>query len=651
MLHTKILKYILLTFFSLFFFNTAFGQFKSHIKLEINELKYKNGNLIVNYNINNTKPNDKIRVWIDVFDSKNDTIFAKSWSGNINKLHEGGENKLAIWNIFKDKIEVFDSITVKLSATVENRFYLDNPFILSTIYPGWGDYKIRRRKSYWIYGAISYGLLGSSLGMYYNSFNNYNNYLDANSIADKDKYFKNARTSKTISYALLGTAGLVWAIDYIGLLKRTKQIKKQRKKNYQIKETPEIPNLKIVTAVSNKKFVNTRLTNLEVVEGSEKYIDLDANNCLDAFEKGNIEFELFNKGPAPAVDFYVSIEKLDTSNKVLLPKEFLINRIPVGKSRKTRIPIKVGKDVKTGLIKFKIKISAKKNIPIEPFLISVPSMAYKYKDKIHSYELISDVDKNIPKLPSLNKKFALIIGNEGYANEHTGLSYNFNVSYARNDAIVFKKYAINILGIKEENIIFKLDANVRDIKESIEALSLKVKNAGKGSQLLFYYAGHGMADTISKAPYIMPIDIAPENFKDAISLEFLYNNIWESRSKKSIVIFDASFNNGSRNIGLRGSSAKKIDARSEMIQGYTVVFSAAIDAYTANSYNEKKHGLYTYLFLKKLKETKGDIELFNLSNDLKKEMELKDIENDKIEQKCGVEESIAARRWKKWKIR
>jgi len=88
---------------------------------------------MVNYNIKNTKPNDKIRVWIDVFDSNNDTIFAKKWKGDINKLIRGGENKIARWNIFEDKIEVFDSIKVKISATVENRFYLDNPFILSTI--------------------------------------------------------------------------------------------------------------------------------------------------------------------------------------------------------------------------------------------------------------------------------------------------------------------------------------------------------------------------------------------------------------------------------------------------------------------------------------------------------------------------------------
>jgi len=487
--------------------------------------------------------------------------------------------------------------------------------------------------------------------MYYNSYNSYNNYLNANSIADKDNYYDKAHLSKNISYILFGTAGIVWAIDYIGLLKRTKQIKKQRKKSYQIKETPDIPNLKIVTAVSERKFVNTRLTNLELVAGTTKYIDLDNNKSLDAFEKGYIEFEMHNNGPAPAVDFYVNIEKVDSFVKVLLPPQKIISRIPVGKNRKTIIPIRVGEDVKNGIVKFKITVSAKNNIPISPFFISIPSKKFKYKKEISSNELISDVDKSIPKLPLINKKFALIIGNEGYANKYTGLSHNFNIPYARNDAIIFKKYAKNILGIKEENILFHTDATKQQMSESIKILSSKVKAAGDGAELLFYYAGHGLADTISTAPYLMPIDIPPEKFSDGISLEFLYENIWESRSKKSIVIFDASFNNGSRTIGLRGAATKKIETRSEMIQGYTVVFNAAKLAYSANAYHKEKHGLYTYLLLKKIKETNGNIKLSELYNFLEKEMEKISKKNDDINQRCGMNKSLAAKRWYKWRIR
>ena len=648
----NIKKHILLIFFSIFFSNFSFSQFKSHIKVEINEIEYKEGNLLVNYNINKSKSNDRIRVWIDVFDSNNDTIFAKSWKGDVNKLIEGGENKLAIWNIFKDEIEIFDSISVKISATVENRFYLDNPFILSTIYPGWGDYKIKPKKAYWVYGAIGYSLMGASLGMYINSYNNYNSYLNATTINDKDNYFNQAKLSKNTSYALLGAASIVWFFDYIGLLKRSKQIKKQRKKNYQIKETPDIPNLKIVTTLSNNKFVNTRLTNLEVVNNSEKYIDLDENQCIDAFEKGYIEFELFNKGPAPAVDFYAHIEMIDTSNNLLLPEDILIKRIAVNKSRKTRIPIRADKDIKTGIVKLKVTISAKKNIPIDPFSISVPSIKFKYKEKVYPYELISDIDKSIPKLNiTNNNKYALIIGNEGYANEKTGLSHNFNVPYARNDAIIFKKYATNVLGIKNENVILILDGTKKEISESISSLSDKIKLAKNKSELIFYYAGHGIADTISKAPYIMPIDIMPKDFHNAISLEFLYRNIWESRSNRSIVIFDASFNNGGRMMGLRGPSAKKINSRSEVISGNTIVFSAAKGKYSANSYKEKRHGLFTYYFLKSLQETKGNINLLQLKDYLIKN--LSNNSNKKIIiQIPETHPSIAVKRaWQEWNIR
>ncbi|MBN2757654.1 MAG: caspase family protein [Bacteroidales bacterium] len=647
----NIKKYIILSIINILFYNISVSQFKSHIKLEINDIKYNNGNLIIKYNINNSKSNDKIRIWIDVFDSKNDTIFAKTWKGDVNKSIEGGENKVVIWDIFNDEIEIVDSIKIKISATVENRFYLDNPFVLSTVYPGWGDYQIRQKKPYWIYGLVGYSLVGASVGMYYNSFSNYSNYLNSSTITDKNTYFDKAVMSKNLSYVFIAAAGAVWIADYIGLTKRTRQIKRNRLKNYQIKETPNNPSLKIASALSSKTFVNTRLTNLQVLENSEKYADLDENFNLDAFEKGFVEFELFNYGPAAAVDFYAQIESLDSIDNIELPNKVLINRIPVNSSRIVKIPIKANKDLLSDEVKFKISISADKNNPVKPFNIVVPTQKFKYRETVFESELNSDIDNPKALNNKQNNKYALIIGNEGYANEITGLSKNFNVPYARNDALVFKKYALNILGVKEENIIMILDGTKKEIYESILTLSDQIGKIKNKSELIFYYAGQGLSDTITNAPYIMPIDIPPEKLGDAISLEFLYKKIWESRSSKSLVIFDASFNNGGRIMGLRGPSAKKINPRKEVISGNTVVFNAVSEKYTANYYKEKRHGLFTYYFLKLLNETNGNIDYYKLSNSVKDNVTEK-AKLEGMEQVPQANVSIAIRdTWQDWIIR
>ena len=130
-----------------FLFIQLQGQFKSRISLEITDVNYNKGNLIVKYNINNSKQKDKIRVWISLFNSKNDTIFAKSWKGDVNKFISGGNDKVAIWNLKEDGIDIIDSISVKVSATIQDGLYLNNPFILSTIFPGWGEYQIKPRKN------------------------------------------------------------------------------------------------------------------------------------------------------------------------------------------------------------------------------------------------------------------------------------------------------------------------------------------------------------------------------------------------------------------------------------------------------------------------------------------------------------------------
>lgn len=623
----RIFRNISILFIVQFFFYIQLqGQFKSRISLEITDVKYNEGSLIVNYNINNSKQKDKIRVWISLFNSKNDTIFAKSWKGDVNKFINGGNDKVAIWNIKDDGIEIIDSIRVKVSATIQDGLYLNNPFILSTIFPGWGDYQIKPKKPYWIYGALGYSFLGTSMYLHNSSSNYYGDYLNAETKTDKDNYFNQAKTSNTLSYAFLGAAGVIWAIDYIGLIRRTREIKKSWKKNYPTEETPNIPSFEIVTALSPGIFVNTYLTNLQLVENSLAYMDIDENYCLDAFEQGFLTFELKNMGPAKAVNFYATLESSNTTGNIIFPKQVNIENIPINQSKLVKIPIKATKNIKSGKVEFSINVGAKHNNPIPQFKLKIATCKFHYNEKINRQTLVSDIDKNIPIVSRPNKdKYALIIGNEGYANESTGLSHNFNVPFARNDALIFKEYAIKFLGVPAKNITLLFDASKKEMRESIITLSKlvsKIKEKDQ-AQLIFYYAGHGLADTVTKAPYLMPVNIPPSKINDAIPMEFLYKKIWESKSTKSLVVIDASFNNGGRKTGLLGPSINNVNPRKEVISGNTVVFMAISEKHTSNSYPEKKHGLFTYYFLKTLKESRGRMNLLTLSNSIKTNVGLK----------------------------
>ena len=84
------------------------------------------------------------------------------------------------------------------------------------------------------------------------------------------------------------------------------------------------------------------------------------------------------------------------------------------------------------------------------------------------------------------------------------LSSESNVVYAKNDAATFKKYAINTLGVPDQNIFILLNATYAEMKLEIERVSKILEKTGNTSELIFYYAGHGFPDETNKTPYIIP---------------------------------------------------------------------------------------------------------------------------------------------------
>ena len=63
-----------------------------------------------------------------------------------------------------------------------------------------------------------------------------------------------------------------------------------------------------------------------------------------------------------------------------------------------------------------------------------------------------------------------------------------------------------------------------------------------------------------------------------------------------------------------------IKAKAEQPIGNMVVFSAAQGDETSYPYAEKGHGLFTYFLLKKLKDTKGEVDYGTLADYIRKEV-------------------------------
>ncbi len=254
--------------------------------------------------------------------------------------------------------------------------------------------------------------------------------------------------------------------------------------------------------------------------------------------------------------------------------------------------------------------------------ILVPEVTWKIADESSTQNDVriaakpgtSDVDFDIPEMRIENKNtFALIIGNEDYKSYQGGFNSEINVTYAVTDATVFSKYVNKTLGVPKKNITLLKNATAGQIKQALAKMN-KIAKAFEGkAEFIFYYAGHGLPDELSRKPYLVPVDVNGSDLSFAISLDEALSTLAEHPHMRITVFLDACFTGGGRNESLVSSRGVKIRPKSPFVKGNLVMFSASGGNQTAFAYDEKAHGMFTYFLLKKLKETKGRVTYIELA--------------------------------------
>lgn len=226
--------------------------------------------------------------------------------------------------------------------------------------------------------------------------------------------------------------------------------------------------------------------------------------------------------------------------------------------------------------------------------------------------ITSDVDQNIPQS---NKKsedtYALIIANEEY-------QFVDDVNFAAHDGEVFKEYCIKTLGIPERQIRYCANASYGVISGGVDWLKYALNNF-EGCKAIVYYCGHGIPDEKTGDAYIIPVDGKGTNTTTCYSLNSLYTALANTKASNITYFMDACFTGankeGSMLVAARGVAR---EAKKEVLEGKSVVFSASSGDETAMTYPEKGHGLFTYFLLKKLQETQGNVSYSELANYINK---------------------------------
>ena len=265
----------------------------------------------------------------------------------------------------------------------------------------------------------------------------------------------------------------------------------------------------------------------------------------------------------------------------------------------------------------------------------------------------SAVNKDIPIKDELDHRYALIIGNEDYESKQTGLSAEQNVDYAINDASIFKEYALNTFGVKEENMIYLFDATSVEMSRAINKISKLISIKSKESELIVYYAGHGHPEENTHVPYLFPVDVNANDFIGAIKLDDIYRDLSATGAKKIIIFLDACFTGGARGDGLMASSRGiTVEPEEEVLSGGNLlIFSASSGKESSLAYENEEHGMFTYYLLKKLQESDGNVSMGELADYLQDNVPLESLkingrkQNPAIRFSPGVESN-----WRNWKF-
>ena len=218
--------------------------------------------------------------------------------------------------------------------------------------------------------------------------------------------------------------------------------------------------------------------------------------------------------------------------------------------------------------------------------------------------LSADIDKNIPAAVSPNRDgVAVIIGNRNYSRKNQDVP---DVDYALRDAAVMKEYLLKALGYQEGNILTASDATLGDFNNLFGTagepgrISHLVK-LGK-SDIFIYYAGHGAPDVNEKKGYFVPIDCHPDAVaRNGYPLELLYANLGKIQARSITVVIDACFSGSSSSGKMLIASASPVGLRitdPAMSWPNGALFTSSSGAEISSWYDEKKHGLFTYFFLK-----------------------------------------------------
>jgi Ankyrin repeats (3 copies)/Caspase domain len=251
----------------------------------------------------------------------------------------------------------------------------------------------------------------------------------------------------------------------------------------------------------------------------------------------------------------------------------------------------------------------------------IASLPVTFKTSTETLLSIAPTKSDVDELPAIKAKsnkndYAIVIGVEKYRQKLP------KADYADNDARIMAEYLTKVMGYPEENIVMLI--NDHAAKSDFEKYLGKwlPNNVEKDSSVFIYYSGHGAPNPKTGDAFLVPYDGDPSFIEETgYPLKRLYAKLDRLQAKKIIVVLDSCFSGaGGRSVLAKGARPLVMNMDKQVFHSDRIaILSASSGGQISSTHEEKGHGLFTYFFLKGIKD--GNSELGTLYNYLKPQVE------------------------------
>ncbi len=231
----------------------------------------------------------------------------------------------------------------------------------------------------------------------------------------------------------------------------------------------------------------------------------------------------------------------------------------------------------------------------------------------------SDVDRDIPSIAANNSTLhVMIVANQNYRKEQP-------VSTALSDGRMTREYCVRTLGVPERNVQLLEDRTSAEMQAAVEDFARTIRY-NPNDRFIFFYFGHGMRDqdvTVADA-YLMPVDGSSLRLQQTgISRNWMIRQFEQSKPNQLVVYLESCFSGATESdqmlkYGENSSGLRLVDDVKTTFAGNIILLTASSQSQTANAYPRQHHNVFTYEFLKALKNSRGNVSWGQLFDDVKR---------------------------------